>query len=109
MAKKDLKAAAEGALTGLRASQPQRMIDDAQNAAEEQAKKKTKKPKSDRTAPFTIWTTPENAQHWKQYQKAKRQTFPTQAEFVETAINEYIAAHPITDADRDALLKSLGF
>ena len=97
MAKKDLKAAAAGALAGMKQTPAQRM---AQQAAPADDPGKNDKA-------FTIWTTPENVRRWKAYQKAKKDTLPTQAAFIETAVREYMQAHPVTEDEKAALLASL--
>lgn len=87
MAKKaDLQAAATAA---------QRMANKAAAPAEDPRK-------NDKA--FTVWTTPENVRRWKAYQKAKKDTFPTQGDFVETALLEYMQAHPVTAEEKAALL-----
>ena len=96
MAKKDLKAAAAGALADMKQTPAQRM---AQQAAPADDPGKNDKA-------FTIWTTPENVRRWKAYQKAKKDTLPTQAAFIETAVREYMQAHPVTDDEKAALLAS---
>ena len=96
MAKKDLKAAAAGALADMKQTPAQRM---AQQAAPADDPGKNDKA-------FTIWTTPENVRRWKAYQKAKKDTLPTQAAFIETAVHEYMQAHPVTDEEKAALLAS---
>jgi len=96
MAKKDLKAAAAGALADMKQTPAQRM---AQQAAPADDPGKNDKA-------FTIWTTPENVRRWKAYQKAKKDTLPTQAAFIETAVREYIQAHPVTEDEKAALLAS---
>ena len=96
MAKKDLKAAAAGALADMKQTPAQRM---AQQAAPADDPGKNDKA-------FTIWTTPENVRRWKAYQKAKKDTLPTQAAFIETAVREYMQAHPVTDEEKAALLAS---
>lgn len=97
MAKKDLKAAAAGALADMKQTPAQRI---AQQAAPADDPGKNDKA-------FTIWTTPENVRRWKAYQKAKKDTLPTQAAFIETAVFEYMQAHPVTDEEKAALLASL--
>lgn len=96
MAKKDLKAAAAGALADMKQTPAQRM---AQQAAPADDPGKNDKA-------FTIWTTPENVRRWKAYQKAKKDTLPTQAAFIETAVREYMQAHPVTEDEKAALLAS---
>ena len=105
MAKKDLQAAAAGALEGMRQTPAQRMAQAAQDttpAATDGRKKKT-----ENTAPFTIWTTPENVRKWKAYQKAKKHELKTQNDFIVAAVTAYIQAHPVTDAEKAELLKTL--
>jgi hypothetical protein len=99
MAKKDLKAAAAGALADMKQTPAQRM---AQHAEAEPASEPGKNDKA-----FTVWTTPENVRRWKAYQKAKKDTLPTQAAFIETAVREYMEAHPVTDEEKAELLKTL--
>ena len=99
MAKKDLKAAAAGTLAGMKQTPAQRMAQQAQSAPVGDPGKNDKA--------FTIWTTPENVRRWKAYQKAKKDTFPTQASFVEAALLEYMQAHPVTDEEKAALLATL--
>lgn len=99
MAKKDLKAAAAGTLADMGQTQAQRIAQQAQAAPAPATEKNDK--------PFTIWTTPENVRRWKAYQKAKKGTLPTQAAFIEAAVMEYMRAHPVTDKEKEDLLKSL--
>ncbi len=91
MAKKNLSAAAAGALAGMKQTPAQAIA----QAAEDPRKK---------DKAFTVWTTPENVRRWKAYQKAKKDTFPTQGDFVETALLEYMQAHPVTAEEKAALL-----
>ena len=113
MAKKDLQAAAAGALEGMRQTPAQRMAQAAQAqeptpaAEQEQATGRGKKGKTENTAPFTIWTTPENVRKWKAYQKAKKATLKTQNDFIVAAVTAYIQAHPVTDEEKAELLKTL--
>lgn len=95
MARKNLKAAAEGTLASM--TPARRMAQQAQTTGKAQ--------KNDKA--FTIWTTPENVRRWRAYQKAKKDTLPTQAAFVEAALLEYMQAHPVTDEEKAALLASL--
>lgn len=94
MAKKNLQAAAAGALADMQQTPAQKL---AQQAAPAEDPGKNEKA-------FTVWTTPENVRRWKAYQKAKKDTLPTQAAFVETALNEYMRAHPVTPEEKAALL-----
>ena len=110
MAKKNLQAAAAGALAEM--TPAQRMAQQAAQAAPAapatqpaQAATPTAAAKNDK--PFTVWTTPENVRRWKAYQKAKKATLPTQAAFIEAAVLEYMTAHPVTDEEKAELLKSL--
>lgn len=95
MAKKNLEAAAAGTLADMKQTQAQKIAQQAQE------------PEKEITKGFTIWTAPENVRRWKAYQKAKKDTLPTLRAFVETAILDYMQAHPVTDEERKALLKSL--
>lgn len=104
MGKKDLQAAAAGALDEMRQTTAQRMAQAAQEPASRGRKKKT-----ENTAPFTIWTTPENVRKWKSYQKAKKAELKTQNDFIVAAVTEYIQAHPVTDEEKAELLKALEF
>lgn len=109
MAKKDLQAAAAGTLAGMKQTTAQRMAQQAQDttqAAQEPATGGRKK-KTENTAPFTIWTTPENVRKWKAYQKAKKSTLKTQNDFIVAAVTAYIQAHPVTDEEKAELLKTL--
>lgn len=99
MAKKNLQAAAAGTLADMNQTPAQRMAQQAQEAPE------TAQAKNDK--PFTVWTTADNVRRWKAYQKAKRDTVPTQAALVEMAIREYMQAHPVTEEEKEELLKSL--
>ena len=105
MGKKDLQAAAAGALEGMRQTPAQRMAQAAQETAP--ATGSGKKGKTENTAPFTIWTTPENVRKWKAYQKAKKGTLKTQNDFIVAAVTAYIQAHPVTDEEKAELLKTL--
>lgn len=88
MAKKnDYAAAAAGVLEDM--TQAKKML--AQNQ---------KKGKKDLEG-FTIWTAPENVKMWKTYQRLKKGTLPTIKAFVETAIIDYMNAHPVTDEEMD--------
>ena len=111
MAKKDLQAAAAGALEGMRQTPAQRMAQAAQETAPAAPAAPTedgrKKGKTENTAPFTIWTTPENVRKWKAYQKAKKSTLKTQNDFIVAAVTAYIQAHPVTDEEKAELLKTL--
>lgn len=109
MAKKDLQAAAAGALEGMRQTPAQRMAQAAQETAPAAAPTEDgrKKGKTENTAPFTIWTTPENVRKWKAYQKAKKSTLKTQNDFIVAAVTAYIQAHPVTDEEKAELLKTL--
>lgn len=109
MAKKDLQAAAAGALEGMRQTPAQRMAQAAQEPATSAAPTEDvrKKGKTENTAPFTIWTTPENVRKWKAYQKAKKGTLKTQNDFIVAAVTAYIQAHPVTDEEKADLLKTL--
>ena len=105
MAKKNLQAAAAGALEEMKQTPAQKMISKAQHTApvaEESKKEKTKN-----TAPFTVWTTPENVRKWKAYQKAKKSTLKTQNDFIVAAVTAYMQAHPVTDEEKAELLKTL--
>ena len=62
--------------------------------------------KGKREKGFTVWTTPENVQLWKTYQLLKKAELPTIAAFVETALREYMDAHPVTDEEMDALQRA---
>lgn len=97
MAKKNLEAAAAGTLADMKQTQAQKIAQQAQ----------AQEPEKEITKGFTIWTTPENVRRWKAYQKAKKDTLPTLRAFVETALLDYMRAHPVTDEEREALLKSL--
>lgn len=107
MAKKDLQAAAAGALEGMRQTPAQRMAQAAQAQETAPATGRGKKGKTENTAPFTIWTTPENVRKWKAYQKAKKSTLKTQNDFIVAAVTAYIQAHPVTDEEKAELLKTL--
>lgn len=110
MAKKDLQAAAAGALEGMRQTPAQRMAQAAQaqeTAPAAPTEDGRKKGKTENTAPFTIWTTPENVRKWKAYQKAKKSTLKTQNDFIVAAVTAYIQAHPVTDEEKAELLKTL--
>ena len=118
MGKKDLQAAAAGVLDGMRQTPAQRIAQAAApQAAQEQAAQEptaqeqtvgdVKKKKTDNTAPFTIWTTPENVRRWKAYQKAKKATLKTQNDFIVAAVTDYMQAHPVTDEEKAELLKTL--
>ena len=99
MDKKNLKAAAAGALADMNQTPAQRMAQQAQETQERSTGKNDK--------PFTIWTTPENVRRWKAYQKAKKGSIPTQAALFEAAVAEYMERHPVTDAEKAELLASL--
>lgn len=101
MAKKDLKAAAAAQVESMKTATAAQRIAAASNP-ETEAKEKEKN-----TAPFTVWTTPENVRRWKAYQKAKKSTIKTQASLFEMAIAEYMQAHPVTEEEKAELLKSL--
>lgn len=105
MAKKDLQAAAAGALAGMKQTTAQRMVQQAQDTKEPVSSGRKKK--TENTAPFTIWTTPENVRKWKAYQKAKKSVLKTQNDFIVAAVTAYIQAHPVTDEEKAELLKSL--
>ena len=105
MAKKNLQAAAEGALEGMKQTPAQRIAQDAAPQAAPAAGGRKKK--TENTAPFTIWTTPENVRKWKAYQKAKKATLKTQNDFIVAAVTAYIQAHPVTDDEKAELLTSL--
>ena len=62
--------------------------------------------KGKREKGFTIWTTSENVEMWKTYQLLKKAELPTIAAFVETALHEYMNAHPVTDEEMDALQRA---
>lgn len=96
MPKKNLKEAANGALSGMRQTQAQKIL---------QQSKESTTAKNDK--PFTVWTTEDNVRRWKAYQKARKATFPTQAAFIEAALLEYIRNHPVTDAEKAELIKDL--
>jgi len=109
MDKKNLQAAAAGTLEGMRKTPAQRMAQVAQENIStmppvEDGKKKSK---TKNTAPFTIWTTPENVRKWKAYQKAKKSVLKTQNDFIVAAVTAYIQAHPVTDEEKAELLKTL--
>ena len=112
MAKKNLQAAAAGALAEM--TPAQRMAQQAAQAAPAAPATQpapaailTEKKPTENTAPFTVWTTPENVRRWKAYQKAKKATLPTQAAFIVAAVLEYMTAHPVTDEEKAELLRSL--
>lgn len=99
MPKKDLRAAAAAQVENMKnATAAQRLAAVSQHEKEPQEKEKN-------SAPFTVWTTPENVRRWKAYQKAKKGTIKTQAALFELAIAEYMQAHPVTDAEKAELLK----
>lgn len=109
MAKKNLQAAAADTLAGMTTAQ--RIAKQAQDttpaAPQEPAAADGRKKKTENTAPFTIWTTPENVRKWKAYQKAKKSTLKTQNDFIVAAVTAYIQAHPVTDEEKAELLKTL--
>lgn len=108
MSKKDLRAAAAGALAGMTTAQ--RMAQQASVTPAEREQEPAaggRKKKTENTAPFTIWTTPDNVRKWKAYQKAKKATLKTQNDFIVAAVTAYIQAHPVTDEEKAELLKSL--
>ena len=115
MAKKDLQAAAAGTLAGMKQTTAQRMAQQASATpaaapAEQEQEPATggrTKKTTENTAPFTIWTTPENVRKWKAYQKAKKSTLKTQNDFIVAAVTAYIQAHPVTDEEKAELLKTL--
>lgn len=99
MPKKDLRAAAAAQVENMKnATAAQKLAAVSQHEKESQEKEKN-------SAPFTVWTTPENVRRWKAYQKAKKGTIKTQAALFELAIAEYMQAHPVTDAEKAELLK----
>ena len=101
MSKKDLKAAAAAQMEDMKnATAAQRLAAASQQEPEPKEKEKN-------SAPFTVWTTPENVRRWKAYQKAKKGTIKTQAALFELALAEYMQAHPVTDEEKAELLKSL--
>lgn len=105
--KQDLQAAAAGALAEMKQTPAQRMAQQAAQDPEPASATGGRKRRTENTAPFTIWTTPENVRRWKAYQKAKKDTLKTQNDFIVAAVTEYIKAHPVTDAEKAALIKSL--
>ena len=112
MAKKNLQAAAAGALAEMtpaqrRAAQATQAAPAAAAPATQPAPAATPTAAAKNDKPFTVWTTPENVRRWKAYQKAKKATLPTQAAFIEAAALEYMTAHPVTDEEKAELLKSL--
>ena len=105
MAKKDFQAAAAATLEGMKQTPAQRM---AQAAAQNTTPATDgRKKKTENTAPFTIWTTPENVRKWKAYQKAKKATLKTQNDFIVAAVTAYMQAHPVTAEEKAELLKTL--
>lgn len=93
-------------MEGMRQTPAQRMAQAAQDTTPAPATGGRKK-KTDNTAPFTIWTTPENVRKWKAYQKAKKNELKTQNDFIVAAVTAYIQAHPVTDEEKAELLKTL--
>lgn len=102
MPKKNLKAAAAAQMEDMKTATAAQRLAAASQKQEPEAKEKEKN-----SAPFTIWTTPENVRRWKAYQKAKKGSIKTQAALFELAIAEYMQAHPVTDEEKAELLKSL--
>ena len=101
MAKKNLQAAAAGALADMQQTPAQKLAQQAAPAAGAGDPGKGKREKG-----FTVWTTPDNVQLWKTYQLLKKAELPTIAAFVETALREYMDAHPVTDEEMDALQRA---
>lgn len=58
--------------------------------------------------PFTVWTTKENAERWRLYQKTRKSVIKTQAQMIEEAMAEYMKNHPATTEEKEAVLKTLG-